>query len=351
MTRSGCVRCASANPSSAERAPDTVTSSAPANVMAKAFWIVTLSSAIRMRLAIGLQNYHQRRRGSILGRFWGMMPSALNPVEIRLVVNADDFGMSPAISRGILRAHRDGIVTSTSLLGNCTDLDHARAALAEAPNLGVGVHLALVGGGPVADPASVPTLVTKAGRFLGRGAEFIAAWTRRQIDAGDVEREFDAQVARVRAAGITIDHLDTHHHLGFLPIVGRSVEAVARKYGIGAIRSAIESPTLSWVTDPRRGIKAGVLTGLGWLTRRQLGARRHSAQSWGYVESGRLDEVRVLEIIGRLAPGPHELICHPGEESTTIYDYTGELAALTSAKVRRALGQRGITLCRWGDLF
>src|SRR3954447_8143193 len=186
MIRSGGVRCARASPSSAERAPDTVTSSAPANVIAKAFWIVTLSSAIRMRLAIERQNYHHRRRGSILGRFWGMMRSALdsfNPsAEIRLVVNADDFGMSPAISRGIVRAHRDGIVTSTSLLGNCVDLDQARAALAEAPNLGVGVHLALVGGGPVAAPASIPTLLTKTGRFLGRGGEFIAAWTKRQID-------------------------------------------------------------------------------------------------------------------------------------------------------------------------
>ena len=134
-------------------------------------------------------------------------------------------------------------------------------------------------------------------------------------------------------------------------MVGRSVEAVARKHGIEAIRSAIESPTLSWVTDPRRGLKAGVLTGLGWLTRRQLGARRHSAQSWGYVESGRLDEVRVLEIIGRLGPGLHELICHPGEERTPFYDHAGELTALTSAKVRRAIGQRGISLCRWGDLF
>jgi predicted glycoside hydrolase/deacetylase ChbG (UPF0249 family) len=271
--------------------------------------------------------------------------------EIRLIVNADDFGMSPGISRGVVRAHREGVVTSTSLLGNCPDLDQARALLAEAPNLGVGVHLTLVEGGPVADAARVPTLLKADGQFHARGAEFIAAWTKRQIDASDVEREFDAQITRVRDAGIKIDHLDTHHHLGFLPVVGRTVEAVARKHGIAAIRSAIETPTLSWVTDPRRGLKAGVLTGLGWLTRRQLGARRHSAQSWGYVESGRLDEVRVLEIIGRLGPGPHELICHPGEESTTFYDHTGELRALTSPKVRRAIGQRGVTLCRWGDLF
>jgi predicted glycoside hydrolase/deacetylase ChbG (UPF0249 family) len=270
---------------------------------------------------------------------------------IRLVVNADDFGMSPSISRGVLRAHREGIVTSTSLLGNCTDLEQARALLAEAPGLGVGVHLALVEGRPIADPASVPSLLAGDGVFHGRGAQFIAAWGKRQIDPADVEREFDAQVTRVRAAGIEIDHLDTHHHLGFLPAVGRSVEVVAQRHNIGAIRSAIEAPSLSWVTDPRRGLKAGVLTGLGWLTRRQLGARRHSAQSWGYVESGRLDEVRVLEIIGRLGPGTHELICHPGEERTPFYDHLGELTALTSAKVRRAISQRGISLYRWGDLF
>jgi predicted glycoside hydrolase/deacetylase ChbG (UPF0249 family) len=280
-----------------------------------------------------------------------MMRTALDAAAIRLVVNADDFGMSPGISRGILRAHREGIVTSTSVLGNCGDFDDERALLADAPELGVGVHLALVGRGPIADPATVPSLLTAGGRFHERGAEFIAAWTKRKIDAGDVEREFEAQVARVRDAGIKIDHLDTHHHLGFLPIVGRSVEAVARRHGIEAMRSAIETPTLSWVTDPRRGLKAGVLTGLGWLMRRQLGARRHSAQSWGYVESGRLDEVRVLEIIGRLGPGAHELICHPGEDSTSFYDYTGELQALTSAKVRRALHQRSVTLCRWGDVF
>jgi len=270
---------------------------------------------------------------------------------IRLVVNADDFGMSPGVSRGIVRAHREGIVTSTSVLGNCGDFEESCAILAEAPDLGVGVHLALVGRGPIADPARVPSLLTAGGRFHERGAEFITAWTKRKIDAGDVEREFEAQVARVREAGIRVDHLDTHHHLGFLPVVGRSVEAVARRHGIGAIRSEIETPTLSWVTDPRRGLKAGVLTGLNWLTRRQLGARRHSAQSWGYVESGRLDEVRVLEIIGRLGPGTHELICHPGEEQSPGYDHMGELTTLTSGKVRRALGQREVSLCRWGDLF
>jgi predicted glycoside hydrolase/deacetylase ChbG (UPF0249 family) len=277
--------------------------------------------------------------------------------EIRLVVNADDFGLSPAISRGILRAHRDGIVTSASLLGNCDDLPGARALLAEVPQLGVGVHLALCGGRPVAPASSVRSLLRPDDAFGPRGQDFIVAWMRGRIVPAEVERELDAQVARVRDAGIAVDHLDTHHHLGFLPVVGRAVEAVARRHGIAGIRSAVERPTLAWVTEPRRGIEAGLLTGLGWLTRRQLGARRHGPQSWGYVESGHLDEIRILEIIGRLGPGPHEIICHPGEEDAAVgesparYQRTAELASLTSAKVRRALTQRAVSLHRWGDLF
>jgi predicted glycoside hydrolase/deacetylase ChbG (UPF0249 family) len=279
--------------------------------------------------------------------------------EIRLVVNADDFGMSAAISRGILRAHRDGIVTSASLLGNTPDLPRARAMLAEAPGLGVGVHLALCGGRPVAPPDTIPSLVMADGALPARGQEFITAWARGRIIPAEVERELDAQVSRVRDAGIAIDHLDTHHHLGFLPVVGRAVEAVARRHGIAGIRSAVERPTLAWAADPRRGIEAGMITLSAWLTRRQLGARRHGPQSWGYVESGHLDEIRILEIIGRLGPGPHELICHPGEapaegeppDTSRRYQRTAELASLTSAKVRRALEQRDVRLCRWGDLF
>lgn len=285
---------------------------------------------------------------------------AMADSEIRLVVNADDFGLTPAISRGILRAHRDGIVTSTSLLGNLSaaDLETARAQLAEAPRLGVGVHLALTGGAPVSPAGQVASLVMPGGGFHPRGTDFITAWARGRVAADEVHRELDAQVGRIRDAGIAVDHLDTHHHLGFLPVIGRAVEEVARRHGIAGIRSAVERPTLAWVTEPRRGLEAGLLTGLAWLTRRQLGARRHGPQSWGYVEAGHLDEIRILEILGRLSAGPHELICHPGEddpeghrvEEPGRYDRTGELTSLTSEKVRRALGRRTITLCRWGDL-
>jgi len=283
--------------------------------------------------------------------------TSLRDGTVRLVVNADDFGASPAISRGILRAHREGIVTSTSLLGNSADLEGARALLAEAPGLGVGIHLSLIGGLPVADPATVASLLSPDGAFWPRAQDFVTAWARRRISPTEVEQELDAQVARARDAGIAVDHLDTHRHVGFLPAVGRAVEAVARRYEIAGIRSAGERPTLAWAVEPRRGLEAGLLAGMAWLTRRQLGARRHGPQSWGYMEEGRLDEIRILEIIGRLGPGVHELICHPGEEddapgaASDGYQRRGEIEALSSPKVRRALERRGVQLCRWGDLF
>jgi predicted glycoside hydrolase/deacetylase ChbG (UPF0249 family) len=281
----------------------------------------------------------------------------LSDARIRLVVNADDFGMTSEISRGIIQAHRAGIVTSTSLLGNCTDLDAARALLAEAPELGVGVHLTLIGGRPVLDAQSLRSLTDVAGAFFTRSSDFVARWLKNQVDPSEVGREFDAQIERIRSAGIVPDHLDTHHHLGFLPGVGQAMEAAARRHGIGGIRTLFEKPTLSWIAEPTRGLEAGLLTGLSWLSRRRMGMLRHGPQSWGFVESGRLDEVRILEIIGRLGAGAHELICHPAETDMVPRDTGGrtyrgaqELAALGSQRVRDAVARREINLCRWKDL-
>jgi predicted glycoside hydrolase/deacetylase ChbG (UPF0249 family) len=269
---------------------------------------------------------------------------------IRLVVNADGFGADPQISRGTLRAHREGIVTSTSVLGNCRDLAGVRAFLEETPTLGVGAHLTLVHGEPVSSPAAVRSLVGPDGRFVDRPSDLFLGWAKGAMRSDDVERELDAQVARLRGEGLHLDHLDTRFHIGFLPTVGRAVETVARRHGIPGIRMAMEKPTLGWIVEAPRGLMAATLGGLAWLTRRQLGALRHGPQTWGYVESGRLDEVRILEILGRLGPGSHELICHPTDSSATD-DGRRELGALTSPRVRHALASRGIELCRWADLF
>jgi predicted glycoside hydrolase/deacetylase ChbG (UPF0249 family) len=282
----------------------------------------------------------------------------VNAAATQLVVNADDFGQSPGISRGILRAHLEGVVTSTSVLGNCADVPAVCALLADAPQLGVGVHLSLVGGSPVSDVGRVGSLTDAQGHFPRRPQDFFKSWAKGNVKLPEIEAEFDAQVSRLKDAGLPIDHVNTHRHLGFLPAVGSAMENVARKHKIPGIRSAVERPTLAWLTEPARGLEAGLLTGLAWLTRRRMGALRHGPQSWGFVEVGRLDEVRILEILGRMGPGAHELICHPGEEDDLETEpgeaphlRAHELVALTSHKVRRAFERRGVVLCRWRDLF
>jgi predicted glycoside hydrolase/deacetylase ChbG (UPF0249 family) len=282
----------------------------------------------------------------------------VSATDTQLVVNADDFGQSPGTSRGIVRAHREGVVTSTSVLGNCDDLPGVCALLAEVPDLGVGVHLTLVNGRPVTDVTRVRTICPSGVGFFDRSRDFFAAWVRGRIDINEIEEEFDGQVSRLKDAGLPIDHVNTHRHVGFIPAVGRAMEKVAKRHGIPGIRSAVERPTLGWLTEPTRGLETGLLTGLAWLTRRQMGALRHGPQSWGFVEAGRLDEVRILELLGRMGPGAHELICHPGEEDDKEAEpgesphlRAHELVALTSNKVRRAFERRGVKLCRWKDLF
>jgi predicted glycoside hydrolase/deacetylase ChbG (UPF0249 family) len=268
---------------------------------------------------------------------------------IRLVVNADGFGLDAAITRGTLRAHREGIVTSTSVIGNCADPDAIRLELASTPALGVGVHLTLTGGAPIAPPSAIRSLLGPDERFPSQAREVFLSWAKAEPRGDEIEREFDAQVARLRDSGLAIDHLTTLDHVGVLPIVGRAVEAVARRHGIAGVRTTGERPTLAWLTEVRRSLNTAALSGLAWFNRRQMGVLRHGPRSWGYFESGRLDEIRILEILGRLGPGIHELICAPRESDDPTE--RAEFTALLSARVRDGIARRGIELCRWVDLF
>jgi predicted glycoside hydrolase/deacetylase ChbG (UPF0249 family) len=277
---------------------------------------------------------------------------ASSSARIRLVVNADGFGVSAARNRGVLATHRDGIVTSTSVLGNASDAVAIVAELAAVPELGTGLLLALAGGTPVARPTDVPSLLGPDGKFPLRARDVVAAWAKAAIREEDVEREFDAQVARWREAGLRIDHLCTKDHLGSLPVVAAAAEKVARKHGIAGLRTAVEKPTLAWTADVPRGLATAALGALAWYSRRQMGTLRHGPQTWGHFETGRLDEIRLFEILGRLGPGSHEILCAPDLDlAATAAPREGEVAALTSVRVAEAIGRRNIELCRWSDLY
>ncbi len=150
----------------------------------------------------------------------------------KLIVNADDFGRSPGINRGILDAHLNGIVTSTTVMINYPDAAPGlEQALLKAPDLGIGLHLNLTSGRPVSAPGSVASLVDENGFF-----HHISQWPTRfdTFETDHIQREIAAQVDRFASlVGHPPDHLDSHHHATYLhPVALQAMLEIAAGYGI-----------------------------------------------------------------------------------------------------------------------
>ena len=242
----------------------------------------------------------------------------------RLVVNADDFGLTESTNLGILETHRQGILTSTSLLANGAAFDSAVALALGSPPLGVGVHLNLTDGCPVSNPSTVSTLVNEGGRFFGGPVGLAQRILAGRVRPAEVERELGAQIEKVLGAGIAITHLDGHKHVHMLPGILPIVVRLARRYGIAGLRAAIERPTnlgaflrrhpgaaRRAVTQYLRG---RALALLAMDCREQL--RRAGVACpmyfYGITQTGLLDGAELDAILWNLPEGTSELMCHPG---------------------------------------
>jgi len=277
---------------------------------------------------------------------------------IRLVVSAEDFGLRPDITEGILVGHQRGVVTSTMVRGNDPALPDWARLLAETPRLGVGLTLGLVGGFSVAPAATLPSLVDEGGLLPASLAHFLERWARDRLKLDCLVTEMDAQVARARTLGLTVGVLAADEQLACLPMVAQAMETVARRHAIPGLRTSVDSPSLAWLGDPLRGLESSMVAGLSWLSRRRLGARRHGPRSWGNHDAGALTDIRIVELLGRMGPGAHELICHVGQvdepRSPARLGERGkarrqELEALLSSRVQDAMAVRHVQLCRWTD--
>src|SRR6516164_1415614 len=161
-----------------------------------------------------------------------------------LIVNADDLGWTEGVNRGIADAHRNGIVTSASLLANGAAFDDAVKTAGQLPGLGVGVHLNLSDGRPAAPPREVTSLLNEVGEFSGGPQSLLLRLTAGRVDPGEVEKEWDAQIQKVRAAGIRPTHLDGHKHVQMLPGLFAVALRLAKKHGIPALRVSLEASPL-----------------------------------------------------------------------------------------------------------
>ena len=279
----------------------------------------------------------------------------------RLIVNADDFGLHAAVNRGILAAHTEGIVSSTSLMAGGAALDDAVRIAKQCPQLGVGVHLTLVGARPVLPVAEVSSLLDESGAFYGSYPLFIKRFLRGKIRLAEVERELAAQIDRVRMAGIQPSHLDSHQHLHVLPGIGGIVLDLARRFSIRAIRIPAEPVAFIGATPATVGRLAGRggLTMLANLFRQQAAAAgiRTSDHFYGMLAGGQLTEPAILAILRRLPPGDSELMTHPGFADESLadafrwdYQWDAERQALTAPAVRALLAERQIRLISFREL-
>lgn len=280
-----------------------------------------------------------------------------------LIVSADDFGMSPGVNHGIIRAHREGILTDASLMVNGQAFDEAVELARANPTLSVGLHLMLVQGRATLPAADVPLLADARGMLsmhpIRSGMRFFfTPGIRRQL-----EREIVAQLDRFRATGLPLSHVDGHLTIHMHPTVVEILTERAAEYGIGAVRLPRE-PLLAALRFDRAHLLRKVFESVSFnsLSRHAepllAAARiRHPSRMFGLHQTGHVSEEYVLAVLRDLPDGVSELYCHAAvsdDESRrwrpADYESERELTALTSPRVRRAIEEAGIERISYGQL-
>jgi hopanoid biosynthesis associated protein HpnK len=285
-----------------------------------------------------------------------------------LIVNADDFGWTEGVNRGIVETFRNGIVTSTSLLANGAAFADALEKASSAPGLGVGVHLNLSDGAPVADRESVTSLLNDEGEFAGGPESLLLRRARRGLLLGEVEREWEAQIEKVRDAGIEPTHLDGHKHVHMLPGLFEIALKLAKRHEIGAIRIAHEASSLRAALSSgekqrgavvlKQGVQARGLKLLARDAREQAERAGIGAADYfcGIAQTGELTKEGVARLLKNLPDGTTELMCHPGyvdaallKTATRLQDSRRtELEILTDTAIRNLVASQGIRLIDYG---
>jgi chitin disaccharide deacetylase len=283
-----------------------------------------------------------------------------------LIVSGDDFGAAVAVNDGIIRAHRDGILTQTSLMVTGDAAAHAVALAREHPRLAVGLHLVLAQGRPAAPRHEIPGLVRADGAFrdspIPNGIRY--AWAavhaagRRQL-----VREIEAQLDAFAATGLPLAHIDGHLNMHLHPMVLTILVELAPRHGIRAVRLSRESLGAALRYD-RRHLVRKTFEGVVFQALAAFAAPRlraagivSSERVYGMHQTGHVDEAYLLDVISHLPSGVSELYAHPavGQAATMAryqagYDHDGEVAGLTSPRVRAALARSGVALTTYRAL-
>ncbi len=289
----------------------------------------------------------------------------------RLIVNADDFGLTQGVNRAIAEAHTNGIVTSSTLMANGPAYEDAVGLAKRLPRLSVGCHLVLIDGAPVLDAIRLPTITaahSSPPRFRDELKSFAARALTGRLDSGEIEAETSAQIRKIQLAGVAVSHLDSHKHTHLFPTVLRPILRAARVCGVQAIRNPF---------GPRKPLKSDELLARPNLWARYaevrilrtLASRFRNAVgraglvtpdgTFGIVVTGALDE-RLFRCIAAIIPeGTWEFVCHPGYNDADLQHANTrlresretELRVLTMPEARDLISKQDIELISYHELI
>lgn len=269
----------------------------------------------------------------------------------RLIVNADDFGRSHSINEAVIRAHREGILTTASLMVNEPSCAEAVELARQNPRLGVGLHLTLLMGHSALPQREIPGLVNAAEEFLNDPVKVGMKYFFQRGLGEQLRKEIHAQFARFRATGLPLDHVNGHLHLHLHPAVFGILMEDADALGIERMRLT-RDPFWIDVGMARgqrlyRGSHALIYSLLSRSARARLHKRniRHTHRVFGLLQNARVDETYILKLLPKLPPGDSELYSHP-----SLNDFKHEFDALISARVKGQVKDLGIELIRYQDL-
>lgn len=247
-------------------------------------------------------------------RYPSRMP--LTGKRVRLVVNADDFGLTPGVNRAIAELAAAGALTSATLMPASSAFDEAVERTHSVPQLRIGCHIGLVDGFACAPAEQVPTLADRTGRLRDSLPRFILDLQSKKISEREIEIEATAQIRRLQAAGLAVSHIDTHKHTHLFPRVARPLLRAAMACGVRAIRNPFEQ---EWSARLTRGallrkLEVRALRGFQGSFAQLLRASglRSTDGSIGVSATGSLDESTLRQLLQHAEPGTWELVCHPG---------------------------------------
>ena len=269
----------------------------------------------------------------------------------RLIVNADDFGRSPSLNEAVIRAHREGILTSASLMVNEPACDEAVCLAKQNPKLGVGLHLSLVCGKSALAPEKIPGLVDSQRNFsnnaLSSGLRFFFLSNLKS----QLCEELDAQFQKFRSTGLLLDHVNGHLNIHLHPVVFGILMENAERWGIRHLRLTSDPFALNLrIAKSKllyRASHAAIYKILSNWARPQLRREKilHTSHVFGLLQNARVNEDFVLNLLPQLPSGDSELYSHP-----SLDNFKHEFDALVSPQVKELPEKLGIQLIRYQDL-